>query len=177
MNTKSMAFGKVLAFAALASLYIPQVSEARGRSVHRNVNVNRNVSRSGYNRNVNVNRNTNVNVDVHNRYYNRGGFGAGLAVGAVTGVAVGAAIATAPPYGYRTVYARNTPYAYYGGVYYQPAATGYVVVAPPVGVIVPTLPPGSTAVVVNGVSCFQFEGSYYQPVLCNGVAQYQVIAF
>ncbi len=66
-------------------------------------------------------------------------------------------------------------YAYYGGAYYQPASTGYVVVEPPPGAIVPTLPPGSTAATVNGQTYFVYNGTYYRPVLVNGATGYQIV--
>ena len=59
--------------------------------------------------------------------------------------------------------------------YYQPASTGYVVVEPPLGAIVPTLPPGSTATTVNGQTYFVYNNTYYKPVLVNGATGYQVV--
>jgi len=144
-------------------------------SVHRSTSTNRNVKRStNVNRNVNVNRH--IDVDVHNRYYGRGGAAAiGAAAGLVTGFAIGAAVAS-PPRGYTTVYYGSNPYAYYGGVYYQPADNGYVVAQPPIGVIVPSLPPGATVQLINGVSYFVFNGLYYQPVIVNGTTAYKTVA-
>ena len=81
----------------------------------------------------------------------------------------------APPGGYIPVYYRGVNYAYYGGYYYQPASTGYVVVEPPLGAIVPTLPPGSTATTVNGQTYFVYTNTYYKPVLVNGATGYQVV--
>ncbi len=74
------------------------------------------------------------------------------------------------------MYYGSAPYAYYGGVYYQPTNNGYVVAEPPVGVIVPSLPPGSVARVVNGMNYFEFNGLYYQPVIVNGSTAYKTVA-
>lgn len=149
-----------------------------GRSINRNINSNRSINS---NRNVNVNRSLNVNrhvdVDVNNRYYHRGGgFVAAAVAGTIAGIAIGAAV-TAPPRGYRTIYYGGAPYAYYGGVFYQPAPSGYIVVTPPVGATVPMLPPGAVVALVNGISYYSFEGYYYQPVIMSGVTQYRVVRF
>lgn len=144
-----------------------RVSVSRSFNVHGNFNRNVNIHRD-----VDINRHVDIDVDHH---YHGGRFAAGMAVGTITGLAIGAAVA-APPRGYVPVYVGANPYYYYGGVYYQPASTGYVVVAPPVGVIVPNLPPGSTSMVVNGVTHFVFNGTHYLPVMVNGVTEYQVVA-
>jgi hypothetical protein len=49
----------------------------------------------------------------------------------------------------------------------------FVVAPPPIGVVVPELPPGAVQVVVNGQAAYQFNGIYYMPVFVNGVTQYQ----
>ena len=142
------------------------------RSVHRSVNVHHNVD---VHRNVNVHRDVDIDID---RHWFRPGFGVGVAAGAVAGtaagIAIGAAVA-APTRGYLPVYYGGVNYAYYGGYYYQPAATGYVVVKPPLGAIVPTLPPGATATTVNGQTYFVYNDTYYKPVLVNGATGYQVV--
>jgi hypothetical protein len=146
------------------------------RNVHRDTNIN--VNRGGGHRDIDVHRDVHrdVDIDVHNRYYGRPGFGAGVAVGAAAGLITGAAIASLPR-GYRTVYVGSAPYAYYGGVYYQPAASGYVVVDPPVGAIIPSLPPGAVVSVVNGANYYMVNQVYYQPVIMSGVTQYRVVRF
>ena len=174
LGSPLMVAGALLALA-------PALLEAGGyrRSVHRSVNVHR--GNVNVNRNVDVHRNVNVHrdvdIDVH-RGWVRPGFGAGVAAGAVAGtvagIAIGAAV-TAPPRGYVPVYYGGVNYAYYGGYYYQPASTGYVVVEPPVGAILPTLPPGSTATTVNGQTYFIYNNTYYRPVLVNGATGYQVV--
>ena len=68
--------------------------------------------------------------------------------------------------------AGNLTYYYAGGAYYVQQNNGFVIVAPPIGVIVPELPPGAVQVFVNGILAYQFNGIYYQPVFVNGVTQY-----
>lgn len=172
----------LLTIAALTAATVPGVGRPPPRPPSRSVNVrtNKNVNVHS-NRNVNINTNRNVNINTHRHVdvdidRHRPGFGVGLAAGLVTGAVVGAAIAT-PPRGYSTVYVGSAPYAYYGGVYYQPAASGYVVVAPPIGVIVPVLPPGASIVSVNGSPYYLFNGLYYQPVIVNGGTQYRTVQF
>lgn len=163
-------FGSPLMVSGALLALAPALLEAGGyrRSVHRSVNVHRNVD---VHRNVNVHRD--VDIDV-NRGWVRPAFGAGVVAGTVAGIAIGAAV-TAPPRGYVPVYYGGVNYAYYGGYYYQPASTGYVVVEPPVGAILPTLPPGSTATTVNGQTYFIYNNTYYKPVLVNGATGYQVV--
>ena len=125
----------------------------------------------------NVRRNVNIDIDTHNRYHRpRPGFAAGMAIGTVTGMAIGHRIATLPR-GYRTIYVSGSPYAYYGGVYYQTSSAGYVVVAPPAGAVVPILPPGAAVTTVDSVSYYVFEGVFYRPVIVSGVTQFQVVVF
>src|SRR5579859_7062310 len=54
----------------------------------------------------------------------------------------GYALNTLPP-GYTSIYAAGNPYYYYDGVFYEPGASGYVVVTPPLGAVVGQLPPGA----------------------------------
>ena len=75
----------------------------------------------------------------------------------------------------RKFYYGNSPYAYYGGTYYQPGPSGYVVVAPPVGVVVPVLPPGCAPYVANSITYYGLNGLYYQPVMVGGVIQYRTV--
>lgn len=153
----------------------------RGVSVNRNVNVNRNSNvridrnidrRVDIHRDVDIRRDIDIDIDRHRH----GGFVAGAVAGTVAGIAIGVAVA-APPRGYRTVYVGSAPYAYYGGTFYQPASSGYVVVAPPVGAVVPMLPPGAVVTTVNGVTVYVVNNVYYQPVFAGGMTQYRVVVF
>lgn len=50
---------------------------------------------------------------------------------------------------------------YYDGAYYTPARNGYILVAPPVGAIIPMLPPYFEPVVINGIVYYTDGGVYY----------------
>ena len=53
---------------------------------------------------------------------------------------------------------------FYGaGVFYRHSPAGYAVVAPPMGAVVPRLPPGYTVVVANGLTYYVYDGAYYRP--------------
>jgi hypothetical protein len=67
---------------------------------------------------------------------------------------------TLPP-GYQTFNIGGTPYYYYQGVYYQNGPSGYSVVAPPAGVVLPALPPGAEAVAANGGVYYYVGGTFY----------------
>jgi len=66
----------------------------------------------------------------------------------------------------------NIEYRYDAGVFYAPANNGYQVVAPPIGAIVPSLPPDNVPVQVDGdATYYYFGGTFYLPI-ANG---YQVV--
>lgn len=71
------------------------------------------------------------------------------------------------PEGYFQFNLGNAPYYYYGGVYYEQQPSGYVVVAPPLGAIVPALPPGAEAIAVPGAILYYGDGAFYAQV-ANG---------
>jgi hypothetical protein len=58
----------------------------------------------------------------------------------------------------------NARYHYHSGCYYIEAQDGYRAVAPPVGLVVATLPPHFTRVSVRSGSCFYFGGVFYEEV-------------
>lgn len=66
----------------------------------------------------------------------------------------------------------NQRYFYDDGCYYLPENGGYQVVAPPIGALVATLPPGYETPVVDGVNYFYFGGVFY---IYTGQG-YQVVA-
>jgi hypothetical protein len=65
-------------------------------------------------------------------------------------------------------------YFYSGGVWYAPRGPRYVVVAPPFGVFVPTLPPFYTTVWFGGIPYYYANDSYY--VWHDDSRQYEVVA-
>ncbi|MCA9778281.1 MAG: hypothetical protein KC800_16255 [Candidatus Eremiobacteraeota bacterium] len=94
------------------------------------------------------------------------------AAAATTALAVGYRAAYLPA-GYSTFYYGATPYYYYGGDFYTSDNDGYVVVQPPVGATVQTLPPGAT--LVEGQSdLYVYNGVYYRSVYQGGGVAYIV---
>ena len=95
-------------------------------------------------------------------------------VGLTTGLVIGAAIATLPPY-YNTVYVGSNSYIYSDGVYLQPSGSTYIVVSPPVGVVVTYLPDGCTTSQINNTLYYICSDIYYQPFFQNGSTVYRVV--
>jgi hypothetical protein len=80
----------------------------------------------------------------HDHYYPQRGF----AVGAL-------------PHGYRSVEWGRDRFFFYGGVWYRPYGPSFVVVAPPVGVVIPFLPDFYTTVWFGGVPYYYANDAYY----------------
>lgn len=55
----------------------------------------------------------------------------------------------------------NVPYHYNGGVWYHNSGPGFVVVAPPVGIIAPILPPYYTTIWYRGTPYYYGNNTYY----------------
>ena len=65
----------------------------------------------------------------------------------------------------------TTPYHYYNGLFYQPITGGYGIIEPPIGILVPVLPPGSVSIVIGTRPYYRYGSVYYMPM--NN--QYQVV--
>lgn len=66
------------------------------------------------------------------------------------------------PAGYFTIWAGGSRYYYYDGLYYQYVGNGdYVLVNPPVGAYVRSIPPDFQPVIVNGRTFYADNGVYY----------------
>jgi len=66
------------------------------------------------------------------------------------------------PVGYVQTSVGGTGYYYYGGVFFRPTTDGtYIVVAPPVGAIVPQLPNGAQAIVLGSDTYYYGGGAFY----------------
>ena len=50
---------------------------------------------------------------------------------------------------------------YCAGLYYRYSSTGYVVIAPPLGAVIPVLPNGYSVVYVNGLPYYYYSNTYY----------------
>ena len=89
---------------------------------------------------------------------------------------VGALCATLPV-GYTTVYVGGDPYYYYGGNYYVPDSDQYRVVAPPIGATVNYLPSGAKSVVIDGVTYYELDDTWYRRFFdSSGQVIYQVVS-
>jgi hypothetical protein len=144
-----------------------------------NVNVNRpnvNVNRP----NVNVNRpNVNINTGWRGGGWYGGGYrtppGWGLAT-FTSGLVIGAAINSRPPY-YSTVVVGGNNVIYSDGVFLQPRGSSYVVIAPPIGAVVPSIPDGCTVTNQGGVVYYNCSGVIYQPFYQGSDLVYRVVRF
>jgi hypothetical protein len=66
------------------------------------------------------------------------------------------------PGGYFTIWAGGVKYYYYDGLYYTYVGDGdYVLVNPPVGAVVTTIPSDFQPVIINGVTYYVNNGIYY----------------
>jgi hypothetical protein len=93
-------------------------------------------------------------------------------------------VVVAPPLGFRlrvlpagcvTIYVDKHPYYYYAGTYYILKDEDYVVVQPPVGALVESVPKGGKEFVIQGNSYYEVDGIQYQAVLHDGAVWYKVI--
>jgi hypothetical protein len=65
------------------------------------------------------------------------------------------------PEGALTANFRGGSYYYHGGVWYQPHGDHFFVVAPPIGIVVPILPPFYTTVWFGGAPYYYANDTYY----------------
>ena len=64
---------------------------------------------------------------------------------------------------YEIVVSRGNRYHYREGRFYRPSLFGFIIVAPPIGAIVTTLPFGYSTIVVGGMRYYRHGNVYYQP--------------
>jgi len=83
-------------------------------------------------------------------------------------------VAPVLPRGYITVNHFHDHFYYSGGIWYRPYGARFVVVAPPVGVFVPVLPPFYTTVWFGGIPYYYANDSYYLWRASDN--QYEVVA-
>ena len=60
-----------------------------------------------------------------------------------------------------TIRHRHTHYYYFGGIWYRPSGAHFVVVAPPMGVVVPVLPAYYTTIWYNSIPYYYANDVYY----------------
>jgi len=87
--------------------------------------------------------------------------------------AVGYSVVALPP-GYLSVNFGGGRLYFHAGVWFRAAGPSFVVVRPPVGVVVPVLPPAYTVVYARGMPYYYANEAYYSAV--PGGAGYAVVA-
>ncbi len=83
-------------------------------------------------------------------------------------------VTRAPIYGY-PVYWGGVSYSFYDGVWYTGGPGGYLVVRPPLGIVVNDLPTFATVLTLGALSYYYVNGTYYRPVSVNGSQAYEVV--
>lgn len=80
------------------------------------------------------------------------------------------------PVGYNRITVGNAHYYHHLGNYYrwQSNLGSYVVVRPPIGTVISTIPTGYTVVRYNGLNHHVLNGVYYRPEYRNGVKVFVV---
>jgi len=68
------------------------------------------------------------------------------------------------PSGHQRVFVRNQWYFSHEGRFYRRVHNGFIWIAPPVGLVVTTLPLGCTSFIWSGVEYYTYAGIYYRPV-------------
>jgi Family of unknown function (DUF6515) len=81
---------------------------------------------------------------------------------------------TVLPTGYLSLTFHGGRFFFHGGVWFRPAGAVYVVARPPVGIVVPALPPAYTVVYAGGVPYYYANEIYYSAM--PGGAGYSVVA-
>jgi hypothetical protein len=84
----------------------------------------------------------------------------------------GVAVA-AVPHGAVVVHDGPNRYWFHGGVWYHPDGHRFVVVAPPIGLFVPVLPPFYTTLLIGGIPYYYANDAYY--VWREPMHQYEVV--
>jgi hypothetical protein len=72
------------------------------------------------------------------------------------------------PTGFMPIYVGPSLFYYDSGVFYTPQATGYVVAPPPLGAIVPELPPGAEMIVTVDGRTYYYAGGVFYAQVPNG---------
>ena len=75
------------------------------------------------------------------------------------------------PHGYIIITLGDVPYYYWGGYYYLYDDPAFVMVTPPVGAVIGTVPDNYEQIIINGQTYYTYNGTYYKKVE-NG---YQIV--
>jgi len=65
------------------------------------------------------------------------------------------------PHGYHTYYYHRVPYYFWDGIWYRPYGAYFTVIAPPIGLVIPFLPPFYTTLWVGGIPYYYANETYY----------------
>lgn len=65
------------------------------------------------------------------------------------------------PGDFRVIRYENDSFYFFSGRYYRRAPSGFYLIAPPIGVVVPFLPIGYVSFVVGGITYYDLNGVYY----------------
>lgn len=76
------------------------------------------------------------------------------------------------PRGYGAYYHGRYPYYFHGGVWYRPYGPSFLIVAPPLGLVIPFLPPYYATIWVGGVPYYYANDVYY----AQSAGGYMVVA-
>lgn len=76
------------------------------------------------------------------------------------------------PFGAVAVTFGSRHYRYFDGIYYEPMQRGYIIVQPPLGIVVPVLPAGYVSLMIGGRYYYRYQNVYYMPLGSSG---YQVV--
>lgn len=72
----------------------------------------------------------------------------------------------------------HSPYFYAGGIFYRPERTGYVVVRPKIGMVVPLLPAnGVYKIKKKGETLYVFDDVLYKPLPDPKGIKFQIVGF
>jgi len=74
------------------------------------------------------------------------------------------------PRGSTSLAFRGDRYFFRAGVWYHPEGGRFVVIAPPIGIVVPLLPPAYVTVYANGAPYYYANGTYYSALPGQGYA-------
>lgn len=65
------------------------------------------------------------------------------------------------PHGHHTYYHHGSPYYFWEGAWYRPYGAYFSVIAPPIGLVIPILPPYYTTLWVGGLPYYYANETYY----------------
>lgn len=86
----------------------------------------------------------------------------------------GGVVATLPA-GFMSLSYSTGPLFFHDGFFYRHYGPRYMVVRPPIGIVVPVLPHGVRWVTIGHVRYARYRGLYYRPIRRNRTTVYMVV--